>query len=379
MQKIITTDAEKLRAREQFNSFFAPGNTLPFSFYIGGEQYNGFGDSFKAEYNRSESGGRERLRVTATHISGVMITIDAVLYSEYASYEWTVYFKNTSDRRSPVLSDIRAADMTFTGDYPYLHYFNGDDCSDVGYRPEGVSLNVGSAMEFNAVGGRPTNNQFPYYRLDYGGSGTFIVIGWPGQWSCRFDKAYRYDSVRFTAGQADFNGYLEPNEEIRTPLMAFLLYDGRDDFRALNLWRRWFIDCNMRKINGSPMPPQLVATTSFIYGEMQGSTEENQIAAFDTYSNNGVKLDYWWMDAGWYYKKDTTPLSSWVETGTWAVDLDRFPTGLRAISEHLGEKGAKNNALVRAGARSSRYIHIRRTPRLAARRRAARPVESDDA
>ena len=358
MPKILATDAEKLRAREQFNMFFTPGNPLPFSFCIGGERYDSFGDGFAAEYARSDCGGREKLRVTAAHESGVTVTVDAVLYADYAAYEWTVYFKNYSDRRSPVLSEIRAADMTFAGDYPYLYYFNGDDCSDVGYRPEGASLNVGSAMEFNAVGGRPTNNQFPYYRLDYGGVGTFIVIGWLGQWSCRFDKAYRYDSVKFTAGQAEFTGWLEPGEEIRTPLMVFLLYDRRDDFRAMNLWRRWFIDCNMRKINDSLMPPQLVATTSFIYGEMTGSTEENQIAAFDVYTYNGVKLDYWWMDAGWYYKKDTTPFTSWVETGTWAVDprqvSDGFPCDFRAP---CGER-RENDALVRARACPSGHIHI---------------------
>lgn len=341
MPKIISTEAEKLRAREQFNAYFAPGNLLPFSFYMGGEQFQNFGEEFAVEYERSESGGRERLLISAAHKSGVIVKLDAILYLDYSAYEWTVRFKNMSEHNSPVISEIKAANISFAGDYPFLHYFNGDDCSDVGYRPENASVNVGSVLEFNAVGGRPTNNQFPYYRLDFGGGGTFIVIGWSGQWSCRFDKAYRYDSVKFTAGQADFNGYLKPGEEIRTPLMAFLLYDGRDDFRAMNLWRRWFIDCNMRKVNGELMPPQLVALTSFLYSEMQNATEENQIVAFDAYADNGVKLDYWWMDAGWYYKKDATPLSSWVETGTWVVDSNRFPTAFRAVSEHLAEKNAK--------------------------------------
>ena len=58
---------------------------------------------------------------------------------------------------------------------------------------------------------------------------------------------------------------------------------------------------------------------------------------FDRYWEEGMKLDYWWMDAGWY---PCDPVG-WPKTGTWEVDTRRFPKGLREISDYIQPKGAK--------------------------------------
>ena len=42
----------------------------------------------------------------------------------------------------------------------------------------------------------------------------------------------------------------------------------------------------------------------------------------------GLKIDYWWMDAGWYPFK-----SGWWNTGTWDVDPAPLSTRLCA---HIG-------------------------------------------
>ena len=49
-----------------------------------------------------------------------------------------------------------------------------------------------------------------------------------------------------------------------------------------------------------------------------------------------LKLDYWWMDAGWYIQQQ-----GWPQVGTWEVDPKRFPRGLRPISDHAHAKGVK--------------------------------------
>jgi alpha-galactosidase len=53
-----------------------------------------------------------------------------------------------------------------------------------------------------------------------------------------------------------------------------------------------------------------------------------------------LKLDYWWMDAGWYVGATE---KGWPWTGTWEVDRqpNRFPNGLRAISDHAHSRGVK--------------------------------------
>ena len=48
-------------------------------------------------------------------------------------------------------------------------------------------------------------------------------------------------------------------------------------------------------------------------------------------------LSHWWMDAGWYVNN-----GAWINTGTWEVDKQRFPRGLRAITDHAHAKGLKS-------------------------------------
>jgi alpha-galactosidase len=144
----------------------------------------------------------------------------------------------------------------------------GDKADDLySYQPQEHRLNNGTTIGFEPFGGRPTNLQFPYYRLVSPAKGVFISVGWPGQWKTCF--LAKNGSVHFTAGQASFDAYLQPGEEIRTPLISLLFHDpDSDDNRAANLWRRWFMDCNMRKIEGGAMPPVLAGLTSFLYDRL---------------------------------------------------------------------------------------------------------------
>ena len=85
-----------------------------------------------------------------------------------------------------------------------------------------------------------------------------------------------------------------------------------------------------------PNPPthQLAACSSHQYGEMINANEANQMMFIDRYLEEGLKLDYWWMDAGWYVNE-----TGWPNTGTWEVDKKRFPNGLRAITDHAHSRG----------------------------------------
>ena len=56
----------------------------------------------------------------------------------------------------------------------------------------------------------------------------------------------------------------------------------------------------------------------------------------DAYVKAGVKLDYWWIDAGWYPCGD-----DWGNVGTWEPDPQRYPKGLREVADHVHAKGMK--------------------------------------
>ena len=58
------------------------------------------------------------------------------------------------------------------------------------------------------------------------------------------------DTVHLTGGQRNVACRLLPGETLRLPLIVMLNYKGRDLYAAMNLWRHWFIECNMRWVDG---------------------------------------------------------------------------------------------------------------------------------
>ncbi len=159
------------------------------------------------------------------------------------------------------------------------------------------------------------------------------MIGWPGQWSASFTRDAA-DGIRIQAGQEKTHFLLHPGEEVRAPSMVLQFWKG-DYYHSQNIWRRWMVAYNMPRPGGKLIAPAYTPCSSFQFREMQDANEENQKLFIDRYIEEGLKPDYWWMDAGWYICKNT----EWINTGTWEVDPKRFPNGIRAISDHAHSKG----------------------------------------
>ena len=271
--------------------------------------------------------------------TGLEVRCLGIEYQDFQAVEWTVYFKNTGKANTPILQGIQALDLGFQrsqdGEF-VLHGTKGDWCTLESFQPFHQTLEPKASRRFAPFGGRPTNAAFPYYNLQMPGGGVLLAIGWPGEWAGSFVR----DSDRglhVTAGQELFHSFLKPGEEIRSPLIAMLFWKGADLVTAQNLWRRWMVAHNLpRTADGNLPPTQIVACSSHQFKEMTQANEDNQKLFVDRYLEEGMKLDYWWMDAGWY------PCGGeWVKTGTWEPDATRFPKGLRAVSDHARAKGVK--------------------------------------
>ena len=270
--------------------------------------------------------------------TGLEVRCVAVEYADFPVVEWTVYFKNTGQENTPMLASLQAIDTRIEraqeGEY-LLKYNKGDTCAPDLYQPLEQVLTPKARLRLVPSGGRATNQAFPYYNLTMPGGGLILAVGWPGQWAATFSRdAGR--GLRIVAGQEVTHLVLRPGEEIRTPLVAMMFWEGTDAQRAQNLWRRWMIAHNLpRTADGKLPPPIMPGNTSLEFNEMCNANEENQKLFIDRYVEERVPIDYWWMDAGWY------PCNGWPQTGTWEPDLKRFPRGLRAISDHARAKGVK--------------------------------------
>jgi alpha-galactosidase len=162
-----------------------------------------------------------------------------------------------------------------------------------------------------------------------------MLVCWPGQWATSFTRD-EINGIQITAGQELTHLRLKPGEEIRTPLMALLFWKGADAQRSQNLWRRWMMAHSMPKPGGKPMPPALMMCTSDFYpGLMSVAAEEIKYA--EAYLNAGVKLDYWWIDAGWY----PCDGGDWPKIGTWEPDPKRYPNGIKEVADYVHSKALK--------------------------------------
>ena len=260
-----------------------------------------------------------------------MLRCVVVQYHDFPCVEWTLHFQNAGQADTPILEDIQALDITLKrqGDDEFLlHHCAGASSIKSDYAPLETPLAPQASMRFAPTGGRPANGTWPYFNLQWGRQGLIAAVGWPGQWAAEFVRD-QTDGIRIRAGQELTHFKLLPGEEVRTPLVVLHFWKGRDWIDSQNLWRRWMMAHSMPKPGGKLPPPIALGSSYRVYAEMTKANEQNQMMFLDRYLEEHLKIDYWWMDAGWY------PCGgNWGLTGTWEVDAARFPKGLRSISDH---------------------------------------------
>jgi len=265
--------------------------------------------------------------------TGLEVRCVSVVYHDFPTVEWTLYFKNRGTGDTPILADILAIDARFerelSGEF-LLHHNVGSPCKQNDFEPLETKLGPKAEKRISAAGGRPTNSDLSYFNLEWSGQGVIFVVGWPGQWSAQFS---RDDSrgLRIRAGQELTHLKLHPGEEIRSPLILLQFWKG-DWIRSQNIWRRWMLAHNTPRVGGKIVSTHF-ASTSGDNNQIQAAKE---IALFDGYVREGIKLDYWIMDAGWHPHP-----GKWFYTGTWTPDPKRFPCGLREVNDRVHANGAK--------------------------------------
>ena len=327
-------------------STMRPGGEHPFTFTYDGRPFSELASRFTRETDTTKIDDariRRELRYVDPE-TGLEVRCVGVEYTEFPTIEWTLYFKNTGEKNTPLLSDIHALDASFSrlGDEVYarfarpgefvLHHHTGSICAANDYEPHATTLKAGEEKRLAATGGRGSNGEFPYFNVEWPGGGVIAVVGWPGQWSATFTRD-ESSGLHIAAGQELTHFILLPGEEVRSPLIVLQFWRG-DRVESQNTWRRWMIAHNVPRPGGQLRPTHLAGCSSHFFGEMVTADEASQFQFIDRYVEERIPIDYWWMDAGWYFNA-----SGWPNTGTWEVDTKRFPRGLRSITDHAHEKG----------------------------------------
>ena len=278
--------------------------------------------------------------------TGLEVRCVAVDYADYPVVEWTVWFKNTGTADTPILEDIQGLDLCLeraAGEAEFaLNGIKGDFESAEGYEPYRRILAANSIAAFAPPdwSGKSCDGPvgWPYFNLQTPGGGTMIAVGWPGQWAAAFTRDAG-TGLTVRAGQQLTRLYLKPGEEICTPLIALLFWQGDDVVEAQNLWRRWYRTHNLPRVNGQPQAPATIVT---VLGDV---AERDELQAL---VDGGVPIDILWRDAGgtretvWFQAGDGPyhePGMVWLNSGTWEIDAVKYPHGFRPLSDWAHARG----------------------------------------
>lgn len=348
----LQMQGDKTDIARWIDSRFAKGQLPPFSFILDEKPSEEFLRSWRWSRTAPASTDKNVVLRTFTYTdprSGLEVVCDVKGYPEFRAVEWVLHFRNTSAENSGQLTRVKIADFDMV--YPAagalkIHYAEGNKISKADYAPRTAEFRTEQPLHIEPHGGRSSEEAFPFFNLESEASrqGVMVAVGWTGTWFADLEKR---DPSRLTlaAGMLNTDLYLYPGEQIRTPSVALMFWSG-DRMNGHNRFRRLVLAHHSRKVDGSPFYP---LCSAFNYrdpqpcGEYSCLTADWAVAMVRRYSMFELTPDVFWLDAGWHTGAgDFRHGKSWANTtGNWTVDRERFPEGLKPVSDAVHETGAK--------------------------------------
>ncbi len=327
------TDSEKNLCKDWIDdNFFSNNNVYPFTFKVDGEEFNP-ADWEKnltesPEFGSVYSGGQTEYLILSSEEKGLEVKVEATVFEENATCQWTVYIENKGSGNSGVISDFYALDSSFKTGKAEVYYSMGSDtaASDFSLIRKNLSF---VEREFSANEGKPTEAYLPYFNILGENYGMILGIGWTGQWAAGLSESKGETSVNVK--QEFFNAYLLSGETVRSPLVSISFYENENPLKGFNLFRKW--------INDSVYPENVTKssyTVMEVAGPMSTRTSDEIIEVLDGLDESVYKhTDAFWMDAGWYSYNE-----GWHDgVGNWTVDTSKYDNGISELSDYAAEKG----------------------------------------
>jgi alpha-galactosidase len=269
---------------------------LPFSFAY---DRQGSGVLLKAWPKKTET--RQLDNIRTEHIvrwtdakTGLEVRVEALEFANSPVVEWKAYFKNDGKVDAPMLEYVQALDISFpvtSEGIPTLLYSKGCGVMDT-YSLVKKSLNQLESFQMSSEGGGKTVDTIPFFDITTKNRGLIGALGWPGKWAINFSRATEA-AIAVSAGMESIHLSLHPGEEIRTPEVLLLPWEG-DDIDAHNVLRRHILKYHTPQYDGKPV---VLPVSHLGWGGMKTSTSLHLIQQI---TKEDIGFENFWMDAGWY-------------------------------------------------------------------------------
>lgn len=331
---------------------FAKGKVPPFSFVYSGVPSADFIARWDYQAEELPATGENVAETRYTYTdpaTGLQVECHVKTFSDFNAMEWVLRFRNTSKENTPQIEQVKVVDLT--SDYAakgdvILHYASGSDAGRDDFHARVRKLAPGENHYMHPTGGRSSQVGFPFFNVQSPTGGMIVAIGWTGTWYADI-ACPAAGSSHVATGMKNLSTYLLPDEEIRTPSTAMLLWQGGDFMTGQNTFRRFMLAHHHPHIDGKPA--QYPISSSFNYGDPHPCNEytcltaDYAIALIRRYEQFGLLPEVFWLDAGWYRQADDWRKGyNWANTvGNWSVEKTRFPEGLAPIGDEAHRVGCK--------------------------------------
>ena len=333
---------------------FARGKIPPFSFIYDGQPSASFIKTWRYEAILNRTDNPDVVSYTFTYTQpadGLRVRCEVKGYVSFGSIDWVLHVENNGRTDSKPLRALQAIDLGLrygkSGQF-VMNYIEGSQITKDDFQPRQLILPAGKPMVMSPEGGRSSQGKYtPFFCITSPqGGGVMLSIGWTGNWQASV-CAQNGNEVSLKAGQKRFDLYLHPSEQIRTPRVNIMFWQGADYLAGTNQFRRLVLAHNSRRIDGKVA--QYPFSTGFNYHEPQPMqeysclTQQYAIAMVNRNYRCDIRPDVFWLDAGWHQDAgDYQHGRNWANTtGNWTVDSARFGGTLRPIANAIHRHGAK--------------------------------------
>ncbi len=319
-------------------------NEIPLSFVLDGQSSRNFLDQWNSGSTDSILSDRIIHKIKWTKPDGTF-EVKCLLteFFNHPAVEWKLYFKNTGSQNSPVLENVFPLDLTINEVSKFysdksatpaiIHCNKGSDNSRYDFMPITETLDLNKEVHLNSSPalGRSSMTYLPFWNFEFHGLGLVTAIGWSGDWKAEFSYPSRYKTV-MKAGMANMKLFLKLGEEISSPSICLLYWEGKDPLKGNNLFRRYMRDAVSPKWNSKDPVTYAMSGGS---SALETVNEHNQLDYIRKIAGTGANV--YWLDAGWYAGPEG---GKWSEgRGNWYPDPKKFPNGMKV----LGDEAHKNN------------------------------------
>lgn len=316
---------------------------IPLSFVLGSKSSRNFLANW--EYSCTDSSIIEKVihKIKWTKPDKTFeVRCNVVEYLRYPAIEWKLYFRNMGKDNSPVLEKVLPLDAVFgfydmekvPDEVPVLHCNKGSDNANADFMPIDQVVDQGKDFHMESRKGRSSETFLPFWNFEYIGCGLVTGFGWSGDWHADFTFTTDTWQSTMSAGMTNINLYLKPGEEISSPSVSLLYWEGKESQRGNNLFRRY-----MREM----VQPKWEGKDPFVFGMsgcasiLDSINEKSQIDYIQKIKGCGANV--YWLDAGW--SASLPGATWWTSRGNWFPDERKFPLGIKVLADEAHKNGLK--------------------------------------